>query len=714
MKLGMREHTDLSAGVQDEVAISFEANAVAFYAQISGLAKDKIGYPIRELSTNAWDASRGNFEVQLPTTINPTFRVRDYGPGMSAEQMVEVYARLYASTKRGSNDEVGGWGLGSKSPFAYLIGDNGAGSYTVSSYHGGMMRTYVLSLSAGGSPVMRLLAEAPSDAPSGLEVSFPVRRDDISAFNQRARTILWSFEPRPKVTPALSWEEPVITASGDNWTKYRRGVPFIGPHVRMGCVMYPFDLRQIETSGFLDQSDDVLFEAPIGSLKVTLSREELAYDDRTKETLQTLVKEYEDSFIDQLRVKLAECDSYFAACRVFQRETEGLGAYRQDRLRGLVAWNGLRPQNTIRIANAKMMAFRNHTPDKFENSGGIAVNYLRNETKVAIEHNPSYSIQRLAAAGLAGQDVLWIRCKRVDRDQVLSEIGNPDVIDLDNFKIEPTEKRKKTVRKRRTLVAPSEGGRNTHRVTQDVDLAEGGLYVQGMGVRGWGRTRGDYFYYQEMNDTSCYVLEDVIKTCVELRILDPETVILIKTPDEELGENWTWLGDDIIQGLRDRIDLSQFTGLHNKDRSDIPNDIRTLITRCDLRTAPDDLREFYLEARQLHNDLGAARPSTDSDKAFEALKSLGQQVDIPQVDCPISKIRVRYAALTNRYRLLSMILDKHGSGWNRSDPNPDLRHYFSLLRGATPVEESPVIVNEDEKIEIDEDDNDELVAALAA
>jgi hypothetical protein len=96
MKLGMQEYVDVAAGVQDEVAISFEANAVAFYAQISGLAKDKIGYPIRELSTNAWDASRGNFEVHLPTVLNPVFRVRDYGPGMSAEDMKNVYARLYA------------------------------------------------------------------------------------------------------------------------------------------------------------------------------------------------------------------------------------------------------------------------------------------------------------------------------------------------------------------------------------------------------------------------------------------------------------------------------------------------------------------------------------------------------------------------------------------------------------------------------------------
>src|ERR1700676_226314 len=102
MKLnGIQTHVDQAVGVQEEVAISFEANAVAFYAQISGLAKDKIGYPIRELSTNAWDASRGNMEVHLPTNLNPVFRVRDYGPGMSAEDKGKAYPSVYPSPNRG-------------------------------------------------------------------------------------------------------------------------------------------------------------------------------------------------------------------------------------------------------------------------------------------------------------------------------------------------------------------------------------------------------------------------------------------------------------------------------------------------------------------------------------------------------------------------------------------------------------------------------------
>jgi hypothetical protein len=95
-------------------------------------------------------------------SLNPVFRVRDYGPGMSPDQMVNVYAACMPRPSDPRTNEVGGWGLGSKSPFAYLIGETGAGSYHVTSYHGGMMRTYVLSLASDGKPKMVVLPGLPN------------------------------------------------------------------------------------------------------------------------------------------------------------------------------------------------------------------------------------------------------------------------------------------------------------------------------------------------------------------------------------------------------------------------------------------------------------------------------------------------------------------------------------------------------------------------
>lgn len=701
MKIGMQEHVDVTAGVQDEVAISFEANAVAFYAQISGLAKDKIGYPIRELSTNAWDASRGNFEVHLPTGLNPVFRVRDYGPGMSAEDMKNVYARLYASTKRDTNNQVGGWGLGSKSPFAYLIGADGAGSYNVTSYHGGRLRTYVLSLAAGGAPVMRLLAEMPSDQPTGIEVSFPVRREDIRTFTERANKILWSFNPRPKITPAIEWKEPVIQGSGEGWTSYKAGtVPFFRPHVRMGCVMYPFDLSQIETSGFLAEDDEILFDAPIGSLKVTLSREELAYDENTKATLKSLVSTYEQSFISQLQAKVDEAKTLFAACKVFEDETANLGHYRQEKLRNVVKWSDQRLSGVIYRDSFKTCLLRDgwQTFDKFEDRDVRTVTAA--DATVVLEHNPSYSFGRFSMAGLVGKKVLWIRCKRVDRERALARLGNPEVIDLDTFKV-PLEKRtgSKTIRKRRTIVVGRSG---VTKMTQEIDLADGGFYCETSSSRGWGRRGRDWYYFaQNRSSMSSYDFDTLISTCVELGILEVGQVILLKDADKEVPENWTLLGDELIAELQAKIDVTQFTGLYQKNINHLDSKLKHWHESTNYRNAPADILAFRTELAELVRQLrrnNSDGATTVSDKAYTALKKIGVQVDRPAIACPIEAINAKYQALCTKYPLLNLILKQSSYYRLEADALAQLRHYFGLLAdtGQQPVEVVGVVEAEEE------------------
>ncbi|WLB04159.1 hypothetical protein [Bradyrhizobium elkanii] len=700
MKLGLQEHVDVASGVQDEVAISFEANAVAFYAQISGLAKDKIGYPIRELTTNMWDGSRLKYgddipedkipQIRLPTQLSPTISFRDFGPGMSPDDMKNVYARLYASTKRGSNDQVGGWGLGSKSPYAYLISDSGSGSYTVTSYHGGMMRTYVLSLSQSGAPTMRLLIEAPSDEPTGLEVSFPVRREDIREFHDRARSILWSFTPRPKITPAIDWKDPVVMSQGDNYTRYKNGtVPFNGPHVRMGCVMYPFDMRQIKTTGFLDYSDAVLFDAPIGSLKVTLSREELAYDDNTKATLARLTEEYEQNFIRNCQTAVDTAEDLIGAVELFEEATQSLGVSRTEKLREVVKWRGKTLSSTVPKINCKtgMLADGWVHFDKFEDTT-VRMSWCR-DAKIVIEHNPSYSYSRFQMAQLVGQKVLWIRCKRAFREEVLNALGNPEVVELDTFKVPASKRtRGKTVRRRRVMVVTEGGGVLVSQ--EDVDLAEGGFYLQRVSNGLYSRRRGNEYVKvsTEQNSVSLSVMKEVISASFELGLVEEGTTILIQSEDHAaLGDNWTLFGDDLIPDLQAKIDVSTFTGLHQKSFNDLDSALRGIVgmTPATFANAPGDLLLFKTELTALGTALrGNSTVDTPTDKAHSALSRLGIEIDKPEVQCPITAMERRYRELCSKYALLKLIIEPNPyySYSNRTDAaqtQRQLKHYCDLL-----------------------------------
>ena len=100
-------------------------SAKAFSILSSGLYANKIRAIIRELSCNAVDShvaagkSETPFDVHLPNQLEPWFSIRDYGTGLTNDQVTSIYTTYFESTKTDSNAFIGALGLGSKSPFSY-------------------------------------------------------------------------------------------------------------------------------------------------------------------------------------------------------------------------------------------------------------------------------------------------------------------------------------------------------------------------------------------------------------------------------------------------------------------------------------------------------------------------------------------------------------------------------------------------------------------
>ncbi|HCX75725.1 MAG TPA: hypothetical protein DHU93_10300, partial [Algoriphagus sp.] len=74
--------------------------------------------------------------VTIPTPLNLEFKVRDFGPALSDEEVRDVYAFYGESTKRETNDQTGMLGIGSKSAFSY--GDN----FVINSFLDGVKTTW--------------------------------------------------------------------------------------------------------------------------------------------------------------------------------------------------------------------------------------------------------------------------------------------------------------------------------------------------------------------------------------------------------------------------------------------------------------------------------------------------------------------------------------------------------------------------------------------
>ena len=112
MKSVVQERDIERSGNFVESTFKIKANGKAFKILSDGLYSDKIKAIIRELSCNAYDShieagTDKPFDVHLPTRFDPTFYIRDYGTGLSKEDVEAIYTTYFESTKTNTNDAIG-------------------------------------------------------------------------------------------------------------------------------------------------------------------------------------------------------------------------------------------------------------------------------------------------------------------------------------------------------------------------------------------------------------------------------------------------------------------------------------------------------------------------------------------------------------------------------------------------------------------------------
>ncbi len=158
--------------------------------------------------------------------------MRDFGVSMTHETVMTVYTTVFESTKDTSNEEVGGFGMGGKTPFA--IGDE----FSVTCYLDGEARLYSMCIGARGEPTVSLMGRYPTEEPNGVEVRFAVPVKDVDKFQEAIRTVAAGFDPVFKCN---------ITGLHTIHVKERIGSILIArqstgygrARVRCGCVLYP-------------------------------------------------------------------------------------------------------------------------------------------------------------------------------------------------------------------------------------------------------------------------------------------------------------------------------------------------------------------------------------------------------------------------------------------------------------------------------------------
>jgi hypothetical protein len=257
-------------------------SAKAFNILSSGLYANKIRAIIRELSCNAVDshtaANRTGtpFDVHLPNSMEPYFSIRDYGTGLSHEQVTNIYTTYFESTKTDSNDYIGALGLGSKSPFSYT--DN----FTVTAIKDGVKGIYTAFINEAGVPSIAKMMDEATDEPTGVEVKFSVNdRYDFNKFTDEARTVYTYFSLRPVVTGSSNFQfRDVEYDTKDIVPGVHSYISSRGSVAIMGNIAYPIDVPKADTSlGDLVKLLNCGLEMhfAIGELDFQASREGLSY-----------------------------------------------------------------------------------------------------------------------------------------------------------------------------------------------------------------------------------------------------------------------------------------------------------------------------------------------------------------------------------------------------------------------------------------------------
>lgn len=328
----------------------FEMNAKAFRTLIDSQYKNKIGSVVREISSNALDShiqagkSDVPFEIHLPNAYEPYYSVKDFGVGLSKEdiegvetitenswfeQVIDpvtneptdqyvrktdgmmirtreggIYTTMFKSTKDKSNEMIGGFGLGSKTPLAYTD------SFSVTSIKDGVKYCYSVFINEEGIPAVLLLHSEETTEGNGVEVQIAVRKEHFATFRDEVANQLRFFPVKPIIrngevkfdnvfTPGN--EELLVDTSNvrlksekDRYSYSRYDAEFT---VVLGVVGYPLETSNLgskltrELQEFLSAIEGkVAFLFNIGDIEVIASREAISYTEQTIDAIVNKIK----------------------------------------------------------------------------------------------------------------------------------------------------------------------------------------------------------------------------------------------------------------------------------------------------------------------------------------------------------------------------------------------------------------------------------------
>lgn len=330
------EFQDSILGAESEASFTIDTdNHVIFDILRSKMYSDPIAAICRELISNSRDANRENgsgdialiVEILHPEDLlfisDMSISFEDCGPGITPARMADVFLKYGASTKRDTNAQTGGFGLGAKTPFAY---SDTFTVLTVCDHEGKRMQyVYAAMIDSSGKGKMVLMSQEESKATTGTKIIVPIASADRDRFEREVikATLFWETKPElkqfnanlpeiKKVHNELDEEEDEqwsvwydkneYLGSGKHWVALIDGIAYFMTNNELNL---PYSLRTPHIT---------VINFDNGELTISANREQLQYDESTLEILKDKIKGVQEFWTERIRNYVSDSKTYIEAC----------------------------------------------------------------------------------------------------------------------------------------------------------------------------------------------------------------------------------------------------------------------------------------------------------------------------------------------------------------------------------------------------------------
>jgi len=291
----------------------------------------------REIASNSRDANREAGRKDTPVIIsvdlslfNPgevTVSFTDNGLGISEERISEIFINYGASTKRDSNVQVGGFGLGCKTPFSYVD------SFTVITVVDKIKYTYIAAIDECNTGKMFMVSKESTTESNGTSVIIPIKGNDVNEFEKEIVKSTYFWDVRP-VYKGFSIEIPKLivlkigngfVASGANYNDF-----FSGSYALVDGIPYPLPSDCQEQYHRNIAGIFLLFKT--GEITLAATRETLQFEEKTSKLIKAKYRKFLDATLEYIQEKIDGCKNKLEVILFYKEASNHINEFLIDLL----------------------------------------------------------------------------------------------------------------------------------------------------------------------------------------------------------------------------------------------------------------------------------------------------------------------------------------------------------------------------------------------